>query len=737
MSRDVGGGEVEAEVDGAAPVGQHRPEGHAGDDLALVDLAGRGDVLERARPLAGHQQVGRPAGQQLDPREREVAPPELVLRAVVGAHALARDEEEALPQHGDPAAGRARRLELPLGHLDQRAGVPAGAQVAGVDHPHVGVAPQARPVAPLLEVDALGPHRPVALGVEEGAERGEVEPVHPARPRLVAPPARTLLAVPRHQPHQHLAVQRVEAHPERVGDRRQQVDEVLDRVVRRPQGARLARRLGAVVLAARGHPRVPQLGAAVPLHGPVAVEEAGALDGREQQAVGELERRHRARRHVRHQQQRQQGEQLVDAGGDGMLRRPGDQPLGGGQRQGGEPGLPPHALAQRPVLRRQAVHLPEQMLLEQRGRALAPLARQRHQGPLRHPVRGRQDRRADVLLAARLQPGDELRPGRRPARRQRGVGELRGKGEAAEARWGRVGPGGDVEPQRPGAHRLEHTRQREVEALVVGRHREGQPARPRHPHPRRGQRWHRFRGGGRGVLLRQPLVLPPILLVAAHAVGADLVVDPRNHLEEGLLAERLRRQLDDQRGAPALVLPHQPCAEVLRPLPGGLLHPQVVEQQIEDQQIVRPPHRHPELPRLRRPQLAQDPAEIKGSRGEEASPLVLGHEGPQECAVTPLGAAPPPLPTGPVAPRGIGITGMAMTVSCDPGAPETEGAVPRAHERPEARCWSGWRITRQPTTRHRGAAGGAARRRRAIRRGAPSTVAAPMLCWSRSASQGG
>ena len=107
-------------------------------------------------------------------REGEVTPLVHVGAAVIAAQALANDQEEALPQDGQPLV-RVLRVELSLGHLGparQRAQRKAGT----LRYAHVVVAAQGGEMAPLLEIDALGAGLPVPVGIEERAEGRQVEP---------------------------------------------------------------------------------------------------------------------------------------------------------------------------------------------------------------------------------------------------------------------------------------------------------------------------------------------------------------------------------------------------------------------------------------------------------------------------------------------------------------------------------------------------------------------------------
>ena len=75
----------------------------------------------RHAPTAGSISSGVTRGQDLDLLEWKVLAGELVVLARVFLHALARDDEEALTEHGDTllADVGAERLELPLRDLDQ------------------------------------------------------------------------------------------------------------------------------------------------------------------------------------------------------------------------------------------------------------------------------------------------------------------------------------------------------------------------------------------------------------------------------------------------------------------------------------------------------------------------------------------------------------------------------------------------------------------------------------------
>ena len=116
-------------------------------------------------------QVGRDPGQQLDTREREIAPLERVVRAAVGPHRLAHRDEEPLAQQCDTLRALSlERLELSLRHLDERRRMSERPQVARIHHAHVLVAAQRCYVPPLLQIDVLRRLRPASLRIEQRAE---------------------------------------------------------------------------------------------------------------------------------------------------------------------------------------------------------------------------------------------------------------------------------------------------------------------------------------------------------------------------------------------------------------------------------------------------------------------------------------------------------------------------------------------------------------------------------------
>ena len=182
--------------------------------------------------------------------------------------------------------------------------------------------------------------------------------------------------------------------------------------------------------------------------------------------------------------------------------------------------------------------------------------------------------------------------------------------EDAEPARRRLGCGARIEAHRPAPRRVEDRVQRERQAFLVLRHRERDAAAARHPDPReRQRRAERLRVAHRNVLRRGNAGRFLELLARRNRVR-----DVRARcVEERLLAEALRRKLDDQRRRCGGDLANELAFVEL----------QVVEDEIADEKIVRPREGDAELDRPEEPELVPDAGEIdKSSRrgGEKARP---------------------------------------------------------------------------------------------------------------------
>ena len=313
-SRDVRRGDLERHVGKLVhPYRHHRPEQHARHEavIQVLDvLGGVHRVLVRLQPAFACARIAQVRGhacQQLDAREWEVAAGERVVRAAVRAHGLAHGDEEPLAQERDaPRVLRIERFELSLRHLDERGGVPERPQVARVHHAHILVAAQRGHVPPLRKVDVLGRLRPGPFGIEQRAERGQVEPLGFARDGVVGGAARHRFVEPGHGGDEHRAIHRIEAHPDEIrvrrgrdGQRRRRVQEgddlVLARlrpIVGRPQRADARCRVGTGPRRVVAEPRVPELGVRAMRDRRDRVAPACGRQRRRDDAIGQLQRGH-------------------------------------------------------------------------------------------------------------------------------------------------------------------------------------------------------------------------------------------------------------------------------------------------------------------------------------------------------------------------------------------------------------------------------------------------------------
>ena len=138
----------------------------------------RPDRLQQRAGASGRLQARRDARENLDLAEREVVPAGTRVPRRRSTDRLAHDDEEPLAQHARRVLSSVavQRLELALGHLDERRGIARmadrnrGTRRARSDRGQGGEVP------PLLEADAGGELHPVALGIEQCAERRERQP---------------------------------------------------------------------------------------------------------------------------------------------------------------------------------------------------------------------------------------------------------------------------------------------------------------------------------------------------------------------------------------------------------------------------------------------------------------------------------------------------------------------------------------------------------------------------------
>ncbi len=263
--------------------------------------------LQSAVTHARIAQVGCDPGQQLDAREREIAPAEQVVRAAVGAHRLAHRDEEPLAQQCDTLrALSVERLELSLRHLDERRRMSERPQVARIHHAHVLIAAQRCDVPPLLQIDVLRRLRPASLRIEQRAECGQVQPLCLARERVIVSAAFQRFVEAGHRRDQHRAIERIEAHPDeirvrrrRVGQRRRRVQDldqlvllVFGSIVGRPQRADAGRRIGTGLRRVVAETGVPKLGVRATRDGRDRVAPSRGRERRRDDAIRQLQRSH-------------------------------------------------------------------------------------------------------------------------------------------------------------------------------------------------------------------------------------------------------------------------------------------------------------------------------------------------------------------------------------------------------------------------------------------------------------
>src|ERR1700730_6845768 len=126
-------------------------------------------------------------------------------------------------------------------------------------------------MTPFLEADLVGGGRtPASFRVKQRAQRGKGQPARLGGVRMERATALVNFIESRRQLDEHLAVERVEAHPERP-DVVDDADDVLEIVVRGPQRADIGRQIRTDAGGGTGETGVPQLRA------PAVLDRLGSM----------------------------------------------------------------------------------------------------------------------------------------------------------------------------------------------------------------------------------------------------------------------------------------------------------------------------------------------------------------------------------------------------------------------------------------------------------------------------
>ena len=135
-----------------------------------------------------------------------------------------------------------------------------GPEMSRIDHAHVMIAAERHQVSPLLQIGGVGTGLPFTLDIEQRTERAEMKPVGTRSLRGVRPTTELVAIVPRHAVHQHLAIDGVQRHAERlrvIGDLRAR--RLVDGVIIRPDRADAAFLIRAGAGVRRREMRMPEL----------------------------------------------------------------------------------------------------------------------------------------------------------------------------------------------------------------------------------------------------------------------------------------------------------------------------------------------------------------------------------------------------------------------------------------------------------------------------------------------
>jgi len=130
-------------------------------------------IAEQAFGPVRREKALRDFRQDLNIGERERASTVGMPSAIVVFQSLPDDDEKALAEHGDAMVRLRMRLELALGHFDERCRMAELLEESAVHDAHVLVAAKRRNVPPLFERNRLGGRgRPGAFRIKQGAKRG-------------------------------------------------------------------------------------------------------------------------------------------------------------------------------------------------------------------------------------------------------------------------------------------------------------------------------------------------------------------------------------------------------------------------------------------------------------------------------------------------------------------------------------------------------------------------------------